>query len=69
MSEYIKPNLCKCGAKPKFERLCGWWHIECPKCHNAPHEKTGCTEVWGYNTRREAAEAWNKHLEGTLNEV
>lgn len=55
-----EPVLCTCGSKPKFERVCGWWHIECPKCGNTPREKMGCTTIYGYNTRREAVDAWNR---------
>lgn len=65
MGQYVKLNLCKCGVRPKIERFCGWWHIECPKCGFHTREPFGPNAspgaiVWGYLTRREAAEAWNK---------
>ena len=53
-------NLCECGKKPSVYRCYGWWHIECSACHNTTHEAIGRGEVWGYNTRREATEAWNR---------
>ena len=61
-------NKCECGAKPRVYRSYGWWHIECPACHNTTHESMGCTDVWGYNTRKEATDAWNRlpHIPATV---
>ena len=62
--EELKP--CACGGSPKVEKFCGWWHIECKKCGEYPFEymKGSRTErVWGWNTRKEATEAWNRRAE------
>lgn len=62
MSEARKPlrdlRPCLCGGRPKIERAYGWWHIECRRCHRYPFVRYGCTRVYGWNTRREAVEAW-----------
>ena len=57
----LKP--CKCGGRPKFERFCGWWHIECKKCGEYPVEYFGVSRVWGWNTKREAVAAWNRRAD------
>lgn len=60
MGKYVRLAACPCGGRPKIERLAGWWHIECKSCGFHSKEPDGVTFVWGYNTRREASEAWNK---------
>lgn len=51
---------CVCGGRPKIERFCGWWHIECGECHRYPAERFGSVRVWGWNTRKEAIDAWER---------
>lgn len=50
---------CKCGGKPQFKELTGWWYVECPKCGrqiSARYSRENAADMWNYCRRVDVLE-------------